>query len=115
MDEDTKDCLIPKLIVQPIVENAVFHGLEPKQGKGNIVIRAQRTQKRLIIDIEDDGIGITREKLIMLNEQLVQGIHAQPGETKTHIGLFNVNSGYGSIMGKNMGCEFMGRKTMERP
>ena len=49
--------LVPTLLLQPIVENAVRHGLEPKGSKGSIWLSAQRAEGRLAIRVEDDGIG----------------------------------------------------------
>lgn len=62
IDEDALDYMVPKLIIQPIVENAIYHGLEMKIGQGQIIISAYITETRLIIDIQDDGLGISEEK-----------------------------------------------------
>lgn len=78
LDDDTYnllDCKIPKLTIQPIVENAVFHGLETKPGHGTIIISAIATRKRLVIKIEDDGIGISEKKLAELNADLNRSSH----------------------------------------
>ena len=61
IDEDALDYMVPKLIIQPIVENAIYHGLEMKIGQGQIIISAYITETRLIIDIQDDGLGISEE------------------------------------------------------
>lgn len=61
---------LPKLILQPIVENAIFHGIERKLGKGHIRIKLQYTANRLIITVSDDGAGMEESKLKMLNEKL---------------------------------------------
>jgi len=49
---------IPKLTLQPIVENAIKHGLESKLGTGHIIIRALRSDRNLLISVEDDGVGM---------------------------------------------------------
>lgn len=77
-DEDAQsllNCKIPKLTIQPIVENAVFHGLETKPGNGTIIISAISTRKRLVIKIEDDGIGISEQKLLELTAELNKSSH----------------------------------------
>ncbi|WHH60506.1 histidine kinase [Petroclostridium sp. X23] len=93
VDDDTLDYCIPKLLFQPIVENAIHHGLERKIGKGTITINASRTQTRLLISIQDDGVGIGHDKLIHINNMLVTG-KVDSTETKgvgLRIGLRNVN------------------------
>ena len=72
--DDTSDSILdyklPKLSIQPIIENAIYHGLETKKGQGNITIGVIATKKRLIINIKDDGIGIEQDKLDDLNDKL---------------------------------------------
>ncbi|MNP84814.1 Sensor histidine kinase YehU [compost metagenome] len=46
-----------KLLIQPLVENAIFHGIELKEDKGSIVIRGRREGATLIFEVEDDGVG----------------------------------------------------------
>ena len=53
---------IPKLMIQPLVENAVFHGLEKKSGKGSVTISTSRTQRRLYLYVVDDGVGMSQEE-----------------------------------------------------
>lgn len=91
-DEDTLDLLIPKLLLQPIIENAIYHGLETKTGKGTIVFRAYRTEKRLLIQVRDNGIGIPKEKLTAINDVLQNKDIAENKEkAELSIGLVNVN------------------------
>lgn len=104
VDEDTLDFCVPKLLIQPIVENSVHHGLETKVGKGTLTIRAYRTQKRLIIQVRDDGLGISREKLNAINDVLLHGKDA--GSLKKagmSIGLANVNERIRLNFGKEYG------------
>lgn len=96
---------LPRLTLQPLIENAINHGLASKRGKGNIVIRAQTTQKRFIISIEDDGVGIDNEKLDALNQRL-----KKVGKTETPtvsngsgIAIFNVNDRIKMIFGDEFG------------
>lgn len=72
-EEEEKDALmllLPKLTLQPIVENSIYHGIERKIGKGNLRIKIQTTTDRLIIVISDDGLGIEKEQLDSLNKKL---------------------------------------------
>lgn len=56
--ETLSQCKIPKLIVQPLVENAVEHGIEPKEGPGHVLVRVTTEKDKLHILIQDDGVGI---------------------------------------------------------
>lgn len=92
VDADTLHYKIPKLLIQPIVENAIHHGLETKLGKGTITIKAYKTSKRLVVTIQDDGLGISHERLVEMNEILVKGqADIETKQSSLRIGLINVN------------------------
>lgn len=61
---------LPKLTLQPIVENSIYHGIERKIGKGHLVIRIGVSDERMRIRISDDGLGMSEDKLRALNERL---------------------------------------------
>ncbi len=63
---DTLDMLVPSMLIQPLVENCIKHGLSSKVEGGTIRIRAARTESRLHLLIEDDGVGIPEAKLATL-------------------------------------------------
>lgn len=85
---------IPKLTLQPIVENCVFHGLETKRNKGTIRISFDQTQKFLFISVKDNGIGMSEEELKRLNASIIESpfqaeretMDAKPFE-KSHTGI----------------------------
>lgn len=58
---DVENCLIPRLLIEPLVENAVSHGLEPKCGKGSIQIDVCEKEDKLYITVADDGVGFDQE------------------------------------------------------
>jgi len=98
IDEESSsalNCKVPKLTLQPIIENAIIHGLEPKQGRGTVEVDLMITEDRLIIRITDDGIGMDENTLGKLNEKLdecmLKGFESYT-EREHGIGLFNVNS-----------------------
>lgn len=65
---DTLDMLVPSMMLQPLVENSIKHGLSSKVEGGTIRIRTHRTETRLHLLVEDDGVGISEEKLGTLLE-----------------------------------------------
>jgi two-component system LytT family sensor kinase len=74
---DTLDVIVPSLLLQPLVENCIKHGFARKVGPGTITIRSQRDGGLAIIEVEDDGLGISDERL--------------PQALSSGIGLSNVN------------------------
>lgn len=70
-DESVNDCMVPKLTLQPILENAIFHGLETKFSKGSVVIRISSTPKRLLLCISDNGIGMSNATLQSVQRKLL--------------------------------------------
>jgi two-component system LytT family sensor kinase len=66
---DTLDMLVPSMLLQPLIENCVKHGLSSKVEGGTIRLRSRRMDSRLRLWVEDDGIGIPESKLATLREQ----------------------------------------------
>lgn len=97
--DEIKDCVIIRLIVQPIVENSIYHGIKPKDGKGHIDVSAYEDGDDLVIRVRDDGVGMTEEECsgILLNHKVSK---ASGG---SGIGVKNVNEriqlSYGSEYG----------------
>jgi two-component system LytT family sensor kinase len=63
IDEDTLDTFIPSMLLQPMVENSLKHGLAPKLEGGRICLRTSNRDGRLHIEIEDNGVGISEDKM----------------------------------------------------
>jgi two-component system LytT family sensor kinase len=68
---DTLDIVVPSMILQPLVENSIKHGLSRKVGPGTIVIRSWRERGRAVIEVEDDGMGVMPDRL---NQPMSNGI-----------------------------------------
>jgi two-component system, sensor histidine kinase YesM len=97
---------IPKLILQPFVENAIIHGLEEKVGKGIIKICYSRTEKLLLITLEDNGIGIEEEKLNQINATLNSVTKMSSAEaSKGGIAIKNVNNRIKLLFGERYGVK----------
>ncbi len=58
LPEDLRDIPVPPLLLQPLVENSIRHGLEPKVEGGEITVRARRNGERLVIEVSDTGVGL---------------------------------------------------------
>ncbi len=61
--DDTLDVIVPSMILQPLVENSIKHGLSRKVGTGSILIRSRRENGRVVIEVEDDGMGFLMDAL----------------------------------------------------
>jgi len=61
--EDTLDAIVPSMLLQPIVENSIRHGLGPRLEGGEIRLRTARQDGRLVIEVEDNGVGIAEERI----------------------------------------------------
>jgi two-component system, LytTR family, sensor kinase len=68
VEPETLDMLVPSMLLQPIVENSIRHGLSSKVEGGTIRVRSRLSAGRLLITVEDDGVGIPEEKLTNLFE-----------------------------------------------
>ncbi|GGD73465.1 sensor histidine kinase [Paenibacillus nasutitermitis] len=93
------DIPIPRMLLQPIVENAIFHGIAPKEEKGEIKIQVQQWGGDIMIRITDDGIGMDRERISQL---LING-RERATKGMTSIGLRHVDQTiklyYGNVYG----------------
>ncbi|QRN95246.1 histidine kinase [Archangium violaceum] len=59
--EEIRGARVPALLLQPLVENAIRHGIAPRRGPGEVVVRAERVAERLELEVRDDGVGPPRE------------------------------------------------------
>ena len=84
VDEEVMDYKVVKLSLQPLIENAIYHGINTEYDQGKILIRAFKKDNKLMLEVEDDGYGIPDEKI----EELYQNIKYK--QNGTSIGLRNV-------------------------
>jgi tetratricopeptide (TPR) repeat protein len=77
---DTETTLIPNMIVQPHLENAIWHGLRYKETKGSLLLKIFLRDNKVIIMVNDDGIGLTRSRELKTKNQMV---HKSRGITNT--------------------------------
>jgi two-component system LytT family sensor kinase len=95
VDDAAMEAFVPSMLLQPVVENCLKHGLAPKLGGGKIELRTTNRDGRLHIEIEDNGVGISEEKLPHV---YVEGI-----------GLSNVRERLRVLYGTDFGLEIQSR------
>jgi two-component system LytT family sensor kinase len=91
LDPASLDVVVPSMLLQPLVENSIKHGLSPKIGEGRILIRSSRQNGQAIIDVIDNGVGV-RHATQAESPDLSKG---------SGIGLQNVNERLRVIYGAN--------------
>jgi two-component system sensor histidine kinase YesM len=91
IDEELYPYQILKFLLQPIVENAFYHGLEPKSGKGTLWLSIKKNGHTLLIKIEDDGVGMDEQRVAALNGFFHQ-TDIEENELNHHFGLRNVHA-----------------------
>lgn len=79
--------LIPKITIQPLVENALYHGIKNKRGLGHITINGRKENDYFVLEIKDNGIGMSEERLMQVRD----GIQCKTPMEKDIYGLYNVN------------------------
>ena len=108
--DDIYECRLPKLTMQPILENSIIHGTEVKLGTGHLVIHLEKTGSRIIIRISDDGVGMDTDTLRRMNDDLARSGKvmlereaAQNAGEKGGIALINVNNRIRLLFGEQYG------------
>jgi len=106
IDQTLLDCLIPKTLIQPLVENALLHGLYPKKGKGRITVSIKHDAVNLIILVEDNGIGVNQE----LADKLVSETEtANKNSRLRSIGIPNIRDRIRHLYGPEYGICICGK------
>ncbi|MEG2669820.1 MAG: histidine kinase, partial [Oscillospiraceae bacterium] len=105
IDDNTLNIMIPSLILQPIVENAVYHGIMPSHRNGILKIISYIQGDDLIIEVVDDGVGIEKENVDKLNESfnIDNNMYFDEEENNERIGMENVNRRIRLLCGNDYG------------
>lgn len=99
-EDDVLNCTSIKLIVQPLIENAIYHGMEFMTGEGEILIKAYKKKEDIYIDVIDNGLGMLEE----VSESLLTNYCKEKGKG-SGIGLKNVHERIQLYFGENYGLE----------
>lgn len=97
MEDEIRNCRIPRLILQPIVENAVIHGIVPKKGTGLISLWAGRIRDELCIEVMDNGVGMGSGGI----NEVLSG--QRKGGSFSGIGIRNVQDRIKALYGRKYG------------
>ncbi|MDD3336993.1 MAG: sensor histidine kinase [Eubacteriales bacterium] len=94
--DELRECYILKLLLQPLVENALYHGIKYKRGGGKITVQCVREENSLLFSVRDTGRGMTEEQLRNVRNSLATGVAAprlesMPDSTASGFGLYNVD------------------------
>jgi two-component system sensor histidine kinase YesM len=100
--EEMLNIPLPRLLIQPLVENAVIHGLEPKMVGGRIVISGAFSGDHVSLTIEDNGVGISEKKLQSLRLQL-----DRPMDEEIGCGMWNVNQRLKHLYGESASLDLV--------
>lgn len=104
---DTLEILVPTMLLQPIIENSIKHGLEPRIEGGTIILRSRLQADKLVLTVEDDGVGMPAEP---------HPLNSSPSPSRkrlihsgTGIGMRNVRERMQVLCGPNSGFEIISR------
>ena len=97
--EELMDCVVPKLILQPLVENALYHGIKNRRGMGTITVTGEAHEGDLLLKVMDNGAGMDEEQVRILQSGIYEDKH-------TGLGLVNVHKRIRLYCGEGYGLSF---------
>ena len=95
-------CLMPRFTLQPIIENAIIHGIEPLKKRGTILLRGYQSEEMLIFEVTDNGQGMTVQQINRVLQESNEERHRFSG-----MGIKNVNERIRLLMGKEYGLSII--------
>lgn len=103
LEEDMSDIVMQKMILQPLVENAIVHGVESSSKMSRVIIGSRPVSSGIQVYVEDDGTGIEPDKLQFIKEQLES--QKSSAWHKEHVGLLNVHTRLKHMWGSGLTIE----------
>ena|GEM_PF-1614246 len=107
--DDLLELQLPTLSLQPLIENALVHGLEPLEGKGRLELLATVKETDVVFLVKDNGVGMTAYKLAKIRNQLVSK-QTRDRDNAGEIGLVNIHQRCQACFGKKYGLEIYSKK-----
>ncbi len=101
IEPECENCLIIKFLLQPLIENAIIHGFEGKRGMGELKVAAARRDDCLVITIQDNGSGMTREEM----DEILAGSNEKSGRYNS-VGVRNVQERIRMSYGDEFGISY---------
>ncbi|OMF03380.1 histidine kinase [Paenibacillus amylolyticus] len=107
--EELRDLLVLKLLLQPLIENAIYHGIKGRRGPGHIRVEARLEHNRLLLTVQDNGAGMSNERLAEMQQLLEAPLASletsSPGITGKSYGMLNVQARLRLSFGDEYGIE----------
>ena len=100
VDQELLEIIIPKLILEPLVENAVIHGLEEKEGRGLILVSGRKQGDALVFKVKDTGVGMSKEQIERIRRE-----ETAAGTSHTGLGLMTVHNRIQHLYGEAFGIQ----------
>lgn len=113
VDESILQLKTPKVILQPLVENAIYHGIKNKEGGGHVTVRGALDGGHVVLAVADDGVGMSRERVraVLGEDELkhdrVLPASASPARRGSRVGVRNVHERIQLYFGKTYGLSFV--------
>jgi two-component system LytT family sensor kinase len=110
--EDTLPVVVPSMLLQPLIENSIKHGLEPRIGGGTVTLRSRLlSDGRLLLEVEDDGIGMEPDPVSEMSAAASESVRAGVGNGNGAggIGMRNVRERMEVLYGNQAEVEFVSR------
>lgn len=107
--EELRDLFVLKLLLQPLIENAIYHGIKGRRGPGHIRVEARLEHNRLLLTVQDNGAGMSNERLAEMQQLLEAPLASleasSPGMTGKSYGMLNVQARLRLSFGDEYGIE----------
>mgnify|MGYP004455645161 FL=1 len=101
VSDEVRELRMLRFILQPIVENAIFHGIQPKNEDGEIIITAMKRENEIELAVHDNGIGFSKERL----KEVTSPEYISRNKSDEHIGVVNVHNRIRSYYGDEYGIK----------
>lgn len=107
VEKEIENFLVLKLILQPLVENAIYHGIKARRGVGRIRISAGQEEDKIVFKVSDNGVGISSKRLEELMDLFIDGV---PLADKPGYGSFNINERIKLTFGQDYGLHIRSKE-----